>query len=306
MARLRRVARRTSANSHAWNPRARSIDPKIELATALPHLRLEDRTRPAEKYISGLRASLEATPEGWSGGADEGQDLEARVRSRRWYHTIELPGGVVTPGVYDHRPLLPHYGIPDRLDGKRALDVGTWDGFWAFELERRGAEVVAADVDRLLDIALPAAIQRAVEKSGLDQRFGGGFEVAHGALRSTVDRRVLNIYDLDPGSVGTFDLVHVGDVLQHLEAPTRALRRVRAVTDGLAIITTSFDPTLGAKQVLRYRGGWRNAVWWTMSLSATAQMIVDAGFSTVEVGASYRIRSTTGSDHWEAVLHAAA
>ena len=38
-----------------------------------------------------------------------------------WYHTIDLGDGVVTAGLYDHRPLVPAYGLPDDLDGQ----VGT-------------------------------------------------------------------------------------------------------------------------------------------------------------------------------------
>ena len=41
--------------------------------------------------------------------------------------------------MFDLRDYVDHYGLPERMDGMRALDVGTWDGFWAFEMERRGA-----------------------------------------------------------------------------------------------------------------------------------------------------------------------
>src|ERR1700678_4471248 len=64
------------------------------------------------------------------------------------YHTIELPGGVTTPGQSDLRKQARRL-LPADLRGKRALDVGTFDGFWAFELERRGAEVVAIDIGRV-------------------------------------------------------------------------------------------------------------------------------------------------------------
>jgi len=41
---------------------------------------------------------------------------------------------------------------PTSLEGKTALDAGTGDGFFAFEMERRGAErVVAIDVARVAD-----------------------------------------------------------------------------------------------------------------------------------------------------------
>ena len=36
---------------------------------------------------------------------------------RRWYHTVELPDGSVTPGWFDLRPYVGRYGIPDDLDG---------------------------------------------------------------------------------------------------------------------------------------------------------------------------------------------
>ena len=44
----------------------------------------------------------------------------------------------MTEGMFDLRPVVDRYGLPARMDGMRALDVGTWDGFWAFEMERRG------------------------------------------------------------------------------------------------------------------------------------------------------------------------
>ncbi len=75
-------------------------------------------------------------------------DLRERVEKLGWYHTLDFGDGVVTGGMFDLRPYADRYGLPERLDGMRVLDVGTWDGFWAFEMERRGAaEVVALDLD---------------------------------------------------------------------------------------------------------------------------------------------------------------
>ena len=63
-----------------------------------------------------------------------------------WYHTFEVAPGVTTPGWFDLRPIVAKLPWPD-VRGKRCLDLGTYDGFLAFEMERRGAhEVVAADV----------------------------------------------------------------------------------------------------------------------------------------------------------------
>src|SRR5918998_3481447 len=69
-------------------------------------------------------------------------DVQAEVERYPWYHTLELGEGVVTKGMFDHRPHLHHYPIPADLSGKRCLDVATIDGFWAFEMERRGAASV--------------------------------------------------------------------------------------------------------------------------------------------------------------------
>src|SRR5262249_48646421 len=44
--------------------------------------------------------------------ADDGDE----IASHFWYHTIELPDGEVTPGRFDHRALLPFYGLPDDLN----------------------------------------------------------------------------------------------------------------------------------------------------------------------------------------------
>jgi tRNA (mo5U34)-methyltransferase len=37
------------------------------------------------------------------------------------------------------------FQLPEDLSGKRVLDIGCWDGFYSFESERRGADVVAVD-----------------------------------------------------------------------------------------------------------------------------------------------------------------
>src|SRR2546429_59313 len=67
------------------------------------------------------------------------QALAARVASVSWYHSLSLPGGLITPGFFDTLDELERVPFPLSLDGKRCLDVATADGFWAFEMERRGA-----------------------------------------------------------------------------------------------------------------------------------------------------------------------
>src|SRR4051795_10312142 len=126
---------------------------------------------------------------------------------QRWYHALELAPGRVTEGLFDLRPYVQRYGLPDRMDGLRALEVGTWAGFWAFELERRGAEVVALDLDDERDLDWPPR-RRPAEFS--EQPRGAGFRLAHEALGSRVERVVRSIYDATPEELGTFDVVFCG------------------------------------------------------------------------------------------------
>ncbi len=69
-------------------------------------------------------------------------------RLDQWYHTIDLGNGLTTRGIFDHRSVVHCYGLPESLEGKTCLDVGTGDGFFAFEMERRGAARVVADRHR--------------------------------------------------------------------------------------------------------------------------------------------------------------
>ena len=71
--------------------------------------------------------------------------------SSGWWHSIDLGDGRITPGVHKLEELCDNYArfdLPEDLRGKRLLDIGAWDGFYSFEAERRGAQVVSADVWR--------------------------------------------------------------------------------------------------------------------------------------------------------------
>lgn len=131
----------------------------------------------------------------------------------RWFHSIELAPGIVTPGEDSNQlklPILDELGLPADCRGMRALDVGCSDGYFSFELEKRGAEVVAIEF-----VAAEAC----------------GFAVAKRILGSKVEFRVDNVYNLNPTSYGTFDLVLFLGVLYHLRKPLAALDAIRSVSN---------------------------------------------------------------------------
>src|SRR5713226_3425572 len=71
------------------------------------------------------------------------------LRKYYWYHTVDLRNGLVTPGCYDYRPSLPKFGFPADLSGMSVLDVGSATGYFAFEFERRGADVTSVEIPSL-------------------------------------------------------------------------------------------------------------------------------------------------------------
>ena len=213
-------------------------------------------------------------------------ELLDRVNAVTWYHTLDLGNGVRTPGAFDHAPILDRYRIPERLDGLRVLDIATYDGFWAFEFEKRGArEVLAMDLDGPADLDWPPtrAADPPRQASG---RFGHGFAIAREQLGSSVKRVVCNVYDLRPETFGLFDVVHAGDLLLHLNSPVRALQNMASVCSGYALISEPYFPDLdhmGGRPLVEYRGGGDVPTWWKIGFSALREMVRDAGFSRIEV-----------------------
>src|SRR4051812_49953242 len=111
--------------------------------------------------------------------------------------------------MFDHRPVIDRYPVPEDLSGMRCLDVGTMDGFWAFELERRGAaSVTAIDLDDAARWDWPARVRLAAEPHGGAQyltafrRGRSGFDLAKEALGSDVERLDLSLHHLRPRGHG--------------------------------------------------------------------------------------------------------
>jgi tRNA (mo5U34)-methyltransferase len=113
----------------------------------------------------------------------------------------------------DHRRMADRIPWPD-LQGKRCLDIGTAGGFWAFEMERRGAaDVLATDV--------PTPYARSARER---------FE----QVESRVRYEERSVYDLE----GEFDVAFMGFVLQMVEDPVRALKAVAGVAETLLLLDT--------------------------------------------------------------------
>jgi tRNA (mo5U34)-methyltransferase len=211
------------------------------------------------------------------------------------YHTLDLGEGVVTTGFFDHRPVLHKYPIPADLTGLRCLDVGTMDGFWAFEMERRGAsEVVAIDLDDPEDLDWPVLVKPRVVKT-LDETKRDRFAFVKSVLNSDVKRVVRSVYDLD-SDLGTFDVVFMGDLLLHLKDPIAALEALLRVTRGQAIVCTSIMKTGSRRRrPLIEFDGIDSFTWWTPNSVALVRMMTAAGFKRVELAPTFELPLTSPS-----------
>jgi tRNA (mo5U34)-methyltransferase len=226
---------------------------------------------------------------------DDRKALLEEVGRYGWYHTIALGDGVVTPGMFDHRAVLDRYLIPADLSGMRCLDVGTMDGFWAFEMERRGAaEVVAADLGAVEDLDWPPLWRTRVEPA-LDETKEARFRLARRALGSSVTRVERSVYELDPEQLGCFDLIFCGDLLVHLKDPITAVQRLRAVCRGSAIVCNPVKRfPLGRRRALAEFDGTDQFRWWLLSEASIERMLLAAGFARVQSGRRFELPPAEG------------
>jgi tRNA (mo5U34)-methyltransferase len=213
-------------------------------------------------------------------------DLQGAL-DREWYHTLELAPGAVTPGWFDTRKVLAELPFPGSLAGKRCLDVATFDGFWAFEMERRGAQETVA-IDLLDPLAADWPVNSSAEvKAAIGRRKEGGrgFDIAHELLGSSVQRLEMSVYDLDPSSVGEFDFVYVGSLLIHLRDPVRALERVRSVCRGKLLLVDNVNLALTLahpRQPVAALDGDGRPWWWKVNMAGLVRMVESAGFRLVQ------------------------
>jgi tRNA (mo5U34)-methyltransferase len=216
--------------------------------------------------------------------------MEERVRSLAcWYHKIELPLGVVTPGW---APLAPNaYRIPESLEGKRVLDIGAWDGYWTFEALKRGAQEVVAIDDFSDYLSVDTPTRKGWENFDLCRELLGYDE-------NRCKRLEMNLYHINEERLGRFDVVFFFGVLYHLRYPLLALDCIAQICDGEIFIESAilddFSPYQGGfghgydknQMVMEFypRNEYANndTNWWVPTLVCLASMASSAGFADVK------------------------
>jgi len=172
--------------------------------------------------------------------------------------------------------------LPRDLTDKTLLDVGCNAGFYAFEAKRRGAKRVLG-VDG----------QRQHVRQGLFVRK---------VLGLAVEFRRLNVYELNPRTIGQFDITLALGLLYHLKHPILALEKLYQVTKELLVIETAIMPPRQTPNSFAYSFGSAKTIlhplayvenppdakeqifnWFLPGIDALAALLRNTGFVEVEV-----------------------
>jgi tRNA (mo5U34)-methyltransferase len=254
-----------------------------------------------------------------------------------WYHTIDLGQGLITPGSFDYRESIQFYQFPDDLRGRRVLDVGSGTGFFAFDFERRGAQVTSVEIPSLFQwdrfpgepplriaekIRALLSFHSIKTQPEIDLFFSthspseiyyflldGPFRFCHRILDSHVKRVYSSVYALPDAlaSDARFDYILASDVLLHLIDPLSALAALERLCDGTIAIAQTLAPD--GPPCLQYVGGGcpgdDAAEWWRPNFAWFEQVLRKLGFGRITRGASFAGTSRPGGRSFEkTVVHA--
>lgn len=203
---------------------------------------------------------------------------------------------MVTPGQIDLRRVAPKL-LPGDLHGKRALDIGTFDGFWAFELERRGAEVVAIDLPGVEDAQLAPPNRPRVEREArmFNLELGRGFALASRLLDSAVSRVECDVRDLTAEAIGgPVDVAFMGALLVHLRDPIQALERIHDVLvpggelyqlEAISVMLSLLHPRQPVANLQTQTTAFN---WWYPNRALLRAWLGTAGFSSIRLNGIFR------------------
>ena len=218
------------------------------------------------------------------------EDFSVELAQTGWYHSMELPDGRTFNGFLSFEELRSRWSqfpLPSSLTGKRLLDIGTWDGWFAFEAERLGAEVVAID--------------------NVEQET---FRFMHRKRESRVQYELAEVYELRDRGLAPFDYVLFLGVLYHLRHPLLALEIVCELTKNVAVVD-SFVVDDDVRGVVPSPIPWMefyetnelsNQIdnWTGPTLECLLALCRSAGFARVEfLGIKHRHAQLACYRHWE-------
>jgi len=224
------------------------------------------------------------------GGNWTNEEIIKEINKRKWYHKIELRPGIVTPGI----PILEKLWDMTRqtrqhvsYQGKRVLDLASFDGMWVFEAEKLGASLVVAT-----DCLHPLYANFELCKDILNSKAIPFYNTSPYRLWDGL--QVLLMDDMTarksfPEQIqhNKFDIVQHLGLLYHVRDPLYTLSQCRSVikTGGhLLLETAAILDSDESKMVLNGTPGKMNRLyqddttWWLPTLPCLLEMLENTLF----------------------------
>lgn len=188
-----------------------------------------------------------------------------------FYHTMEIPGHGLVHGLFDLRGRADEYLGHYDFAGKRVLEIGPASGFLTFEMEKRGAEVVVADVgdEHAWDfVPYPEPVLEVIRANRRQHigRLKNSFWFAHRKFGSRAKAWYGDVYNL-PDALGEFDVAVMAAVLLHVRSPVSLIAQAAKRASAL-IATDLLCADLEGKPVCRLHPTPDNQewdTWWDIS-----------------------------------------
>lgn len=200
-------------------------------------------------------------------------DLRAQItRLGPWFHNIQLAPGIATreiapsvgPQPVDHpirRWRVYEDVLPADMTGMRVLDLGCADGFFAIEMARRGAHVLAQDFWS----AMVKRLHFAAQVTGVQDR---------------IWTRVGDVTAIQPGE--RYDAILCLGLLYHLRHPFHDLEIIARASDLLWLETTLHE---GEDSFIYFKPpaeGVHHIRKWFPTRACVRDMLDDCKFTTIE------------------------
>jgi 2-polyprenyl-3-methyl-5-hydroxy-6-metoxy-1,4-benzoquinol methylase len=234
--------------------------------------------------------AFEGTPDQFPEHERSREDLLRRARELDWYHTLKLDETLTTPGIFALDDLVPFHLMPESLSGLDCLEVATGNGYWSFQMERRGARAVTAtDIGDFFDTDFSVLYGQPSLCPGPSPAgaYGEAYRVAATLLNSNVDYRICSVYDLSPERVSTHDVVFCGSMLMHLFAPLLALHRMARICRNTLLLTTQVDLSLDGMSAATFQGHEISYVHFLPSPTCLVNMVRSCGYEAVLRGPTF-------------------